>query len=312
MIFLTILVLLLAIAIPSINKQINSVSILRITFITFLYTVVLSLNTINILAIGSGIGLYNGLFTITIINQVFDIFLFIIAALILLSMALKSVYLRFIKKNNTMYYTLSNYLIKDINLSYTLDEKYFTNNNLKLNLLSKQELDSEIIKQDNDLISKGTKLKIINRSNYYTEYCLIILFSILGQSLLISSSDLVSMYLSIELQSFAVYILATLYRDSEAAVSAGLKYFLLGAISSCFILLGSGLIYSYIGITNFESIYLLTSVISNINSTEFILIFSITLGFILIVIGLFFKVGAAPLHNGLVDVYDLSPNNVTV
>jgi NADH-ubiquinone oxidoreductase chain 2 len=60
------------------------------------------------------------------------------------------------------------------------------------------------------------------------------------------------MYLAIELQSFAVYILAALYRDSESATSAGLKYFLLGGLSSALILLGSTLIYAYTGITNFE------------------------------------------------------------
>ena len=60
------------------------------------------------------------------------------------------------------------------------------------------------------------------------KYSLIILFSTLGSLLLISSSDLLSMYLSIELQSFGVYILATLFRDSKSATSAGLKYFLLG------------------------------------------------------------------------------------
>lgn len=87
-----------------------------------------------------------------------------------------------------------------------------------------------------------------------------ILFTTMGASFLISSADLVSMYLSIELQSFAVYILAAIYRNSESATSAGLKYFLLGALSSALILLGSSLIYAYTGLTNFESIYTLASV----------------------------------------------------
>ena len=68
------------------------------------------------------------------------------------------------------------------------------------------------------------------------------------------------MYLSLELQSFGVYILATIYRNSESATSAGLKYFLLGGLSSCLILLGCVLIYSYTGLISFEEIYsLLTS-----------------------------------------------------
>jgi NADH-ubiquinone oxidoreductase chain 2 len=72
------------------------------------------------------------------------------------------------------------------------------------------------------------------------------------------------MYLSIELQSFGLYILSTLYRDSESSTSAGLKYFLLGGLSSCLILLGAGIIYSYSGLTQLESIYIIISV-SEIN-----------------------------------------------
>src|SRR5690606_38554544 len=94
------------------------------------------------------------------------------------------------------------------------------------------------------------------------DYPLIILFTTLGMSSLISCSDLITMFLAIELQSFALYILATMNRNSESAVAAGLKYFLLGGLSSCFILLGSTLIYSYTGLTNFESLNILQSVTS--------------------------------------------------
>ena len=68
------------------------------------------------------------------------------------------------------------------------------------------------------------------------------------------------MYLSIELQSFGLYVLTTLYKEKYSASSAGLKYFLLGGLSSCIILLGSGLIYNYTGLTNLESIYNLASI----------------------------------------------------
>ena len=85
-----------------------------------------------------------------------------------------------------------------------------------------------------------------------SEYSLIILFTTLGSSLLLSSSNLLSMYLSLELQSFGVYILATIYRNSESATSAGLKYFLLGGLSSCLILLGCVLIYSYTGLISLK------------------------------------------------------------
>jgi NADH-ubiquinone oxidoreductase chain 2 len=133
------------------------------------------------------------------------------------------------------------------------------------------------------------------------------LFTSLGSSLLVSTADIVSMYLSIELQSFGLYILPTIFRDSYFATSAGLKYFLLGGLSSCLILLGGGLIYSFTGLTNFESIYSLISVSENYNIIQ-----GLNLGFIFIIVGLLFKIAAAPLHNWSPDVYDDSPTLVTI
>ncbi len=145
-----------------------------------------------------------------------------------------------------------------------------------------------------------------------SEYSLMILFTSMGATLLLSSSDLVSMYLSIELQSFAVYILATLYRDSESATSAGLKYFLLGGLSSALILLGTALIYSYTGLTQFESIYTLVQVTGS-NTMGYSSVYNggVTCGLLLIGIGFLFKVAAAPLHNWAPDVYDGVPTIVT-
>lgn len=87
-----------------------------------------------------------------------------------------------------------------------------------------------------------------------SEYPLIILFIVLGVSIMISSNDLISMYLSLELQSFALYILACIYTHSTSSVQASLKYFLLGAISSAFILLGISILYKIIGTTSFKAI----------------------------------------------------------
>ncbi|RYE25599.1 MAG: hypothetical protein EOP45_04625 [Sphingobacteriaceae bacterium] len=100
------------------------------------------------------------------------------------------------------------------------------------------------------------------------------------------------MYLSIELQSFAVYILAAIYRNSESATSAGLKYFLLGALSSALILLGSSIIYSYTGLTSFENISTIANVSGSDNITQ-----GIVLGMLMIGVGFLFKVAAAPFHN---------------
>ena len=139
------------------------------------------------------------------------------------------------------------------------------------------------------------------------KYSLIILFSILGSLLLVSSSDLVSMYLSIELQSFGVYILTTLYRDSKNATSAALKYFLLGGFSSSLILLGSAIAYTYTGLTNLEGIYSLSTV--SITDT---INYGLTLGIIIIIVGYLFKIAAAPLHNWAPDVYDETPTIITI
>jgi NADH-ubiquinone oxidoreductase chain 2 len=100
-----------------------------------------------------------------------------------------------------------------------------------------------------------------------TEYPLIILFIVTGAIFLMSTNDLVSIFLSIELQSYGLYILSTIYRNSELSTTGGLMYFLLGGLSSCFILLGTGLLYANSGSTSLDSLYIITS-ISDINSAD--------------------------------------------
>jgi NADH-ubiquinone oxidoreductase chain 2 len=112
-----------------------------------------------------------------------------------------------------------------------------------------------------NLLNKmGEHLKI-------AEYPLIILFVIMGAIFLISTNDLVSIFLSIELQSYGLYILSTIYRDSELSTTGGLIYFLLGGLSSCFILLGTGLIYANSGSTSLDNLYIITN-ISDISYTD--------------------------------------------
>nr|WBU10798.1 NADH dehydrogenase subunit 2 [Malassezia equina] len=155
--------------------------------------------------------------------------------------------------------------------------------------------------------SLNTNPNFIN-VNTINEYSLLILFSVLGSCLLITSYNFVSMYMSIELQSFAAYILCTLYRHSQSATAAGLKYFLLGSLASGIILLGTAVIYASTGITNFEDLAALVSVTDSSNS--FVTI-SIAGGILLIGIGYIFKVGAAPLYNWSPDVYDGVPTIIT-
>jgi NADH-ubiquinone oxidoreductase chain 2 len=113
----------------------------------------------------------------------------------------------------------------------------------------------------NIINKKGEQFSII-------EYTLIILFIITGSILLISSSDLISIYLSIELQSYGLYLLCTMYRNSESSTSSGLTYFLLGGLSSCFILLGIGLIYANSGTTYLDNFYIITNLSNIINEEQ--------------------------------------------
>jgi len=137
------------------------------------------------------------------------------------------------------------------------------------------------------------------------EYPLIILFVVIGGVLLISSCDLISIFLSIELQSYGLYILCAVYRNSERATSGGLTYFLLGGLSSCFILLASSLLYGNSGNTSFDGLYVINN-ISNINdgfntSIETSLdslyeSYYINFSLVIMSIGFLFKVSAAPFH----------------
>lgn len=146
------------------------------------------------------------------------------------------------------------------------------------------------------------------------EYALIIVFILCGAVFLMSTGDLISVFLSIELQSYGLYILSTLYRDSESATTSGLTYFLLGGLSSCFILLGSALLYVNSGTTNLDNIY----IISSINELENIPAFTywyqpyyLHLSLIILSVGFLFKVSAAPFHFWSPDVYDGIPTIVT-
>ena len=297
MIFISLLIIIVAVAIPSIKTHLSSVLLTRITSIILFYSGALAFNAFYIQSIGSGIGVYSGLFHVTTISQQLDIFIFLIGGLILLPRPGIIEYIKIFSQ--TPHVSLkSGFSAKTANL-YKLN---FSQETVNLNINKTNEA---INVQNVSIPSKIVYTELL--SGIGEKYSLIILFSTLGSSLLLSSADLLSMYLSIELQSFGVYILATLFRDSRLATSAGLKYFLLGGFSSCLILLGSGLVYFYTGLTNLESIYSIISVSNILNITQ-----GLTLGLSLIIIGFLFKIAAAPLHNWAPDVYDDSPTIVTI
>lgn len=151
------------------------------------------------------------------------------------------------------------------------------------------------------LISCNSRIKIIS-----SEYYIIILFSLLGMILLICSYDLISIFLSIELQSLSLYIITTITK--KEAIVAGLKYYLLGSLSSAILLLGLVLIYIITGVTQYDSLFLLLNISSDINISYS---FFIYLSIIMIMVGLLFKIGAAPFHNWAPDVYDGVPTIIT-
>ncbi len=272
MILISILIFIVAMALPSFNRQVSPILLTRIATIILIYSGALAFNAFYIQSIGSGIGLYSGLFQVTTITQQLDIFLLFIGGLILIP-------------RPSLIEQAPTYASE----AKASKEGASSQSHFNLTRMPVSEMASGL----------GGK------------YSLIILFSTLGSLLLISSSDLLSMYLSIELQSFGVYILATLFRDSKLATSAGLKYFLLGGLSSCLILLGAALVYSYTGLSHLESIYSLISVLGS-DSNNNTITQGLSLGIILIMIGFLFKIAAAPLHNWAPDVYDDSPTIVTI
>ena len=155
----------------------------------------------------------------------------------------------------------------------------------------------------------GAFLVLVISSNYLKtfkifkiEYPILILSSVLGMMVMISSNDLMVFYIGLELQSLALYVLATFNRDQLKSSEAGLKYFVLSALSSGLLLYGCSLIYGFSGSTNFD-------LISNqLNSTNYVL----TFGIVFILVGLAFKISAVPFHMWAPDVYEGSPTSVTL
>lgn len=137
------------------------------------------------------------------------------------------------------------------------------------------------------------------------------MFAVLGATLIISSNDLISIYISLELQSFALYIIAGIYTKSLSSTSSSLKYFLLGALSSSFILLGISFIYEDFATTNLQDV---CAAIDGIGLT----LHSIsvgplgTLGLLFILCGFIFKVSAVPFHSWAPDVYQGVPNHIAI
>ena len=150
------------------------------------------------------------------------------------------------------------------------------------------------------MLASSKYLQIIKISKI--EYPVLVLSAILGMMVMISSNDLIVFYMGLELQSLALYVLASFNRDNLLSTESGLKYFILSALSSGLLLYGCSLIYGFSETTNFNEI------LNNSRGTEY----GLTFGIVFILVGLAFKISAVPFHMWAPDVYQGSPTSVTI
>lgn len=137
------------------------------------------------------------------------------------------------------------------------------------------------------------------------EFPLLMLLSVLGMMMMVSANDLISLYVGLELQSLALYVVASIRRDTLKSTEAGLKYFVLGALSSGMLLYGASLVYGFVGTTSF------TGLAQALSGQALPPSLGLTVGLVFICAGLAFKVSAVPFHMWTPDVYEGAPTPVT-
>lgn len=261
----------------------KSILFSRVVMVSLIHTSFLAYNNLFFLSLDKGIGIFGGLFHVTVFTQMFNIFIFILTAIIL---------------TLTSFYPRKVFLNQISSLSFLL----FNGGTSKFNY---------------------NKTKITNKMAgqfRILEYSLLIVFVLSGAVFLMSASDLISIFLAIELQSYGLYIISTLYRDSEQSTNGGLTYFLIGGLASCFILLGSSLLYANSGTTSLEGIYVISSiseVYANLGDSmqgdvlSWYKPYYIHISLIILAVGFLVKISAAPFHFWSPDVYDSIPTIVT-
>ena len=163
------------------------------------------------------------------------------------------------------------------------------------------------------LILAGSILSIImSRSTFRQdsferfEYPVLIVLSTLGMLMMVSANDLIALYVGLETQSLALYVIASIRRDTLKSTEAGLKYFVLGALSSGMLLYGSSMVYGFAGTTEFEG---LANVFSGLDGQQPSV--GLIIGLVFVICGLAFKVSAVPFHMWTPDVYEGAPTPVT-
>jgi NADH-quinone oxidoreductase subunit N len=210
------------------------------------------------------------------------------------------------KKNSSRLIFNISLLVLLITAIITLNETYSIN---RITLFNNSVVIDHMASLMKIITLIGAFLVLTISSNYLKifkilkiEYPILILSSVLGMMVMISSNDLLVFYMGLELQSLALYVLATFNRDQLKSTEAGLKYFVLSALSSGLLLYGCSLIYGFSGSTNFEIIA------NQLTSDEYVL----TFGIVFILVGLAFKISAVPFHMWAPDVYEGSPTSVTL
>jgi NADH:ubiquinone oxidoreductase subunit 2 (subunit N) len=309
------------------NYMADYVKFNRIVLLVFILGAYLAYNVLDVQALSVGIGIYGGVFKITVLSQVFDIILFLTGAIVTVLTCFvpynyknydnrQSLKMITDKKHETLikWRRLNLFFESKINeyritSGYINKEKYQSSNNI-INKTIKKVSSIFVWKKWLKLfrnIKITTPFIVDEKLNYgrleVKEYTFLLLYTVLGGSLLISAHNLISLYLSLELQSFTLYILSTSQIRSFKGTSGGLKYFLLGGLSSGIILLGSTLLYAYTGTLNLEHIFMMYSD----SQTNYF----IDPCLLILFAGLLFKVSAAPFHNWAPDVYSDVPTYST-
>lgn len=307
MLFISLILLILSNAVAT--RKNSAVQYSRSTLFSHMYSALSIYFIVDWYYLGNSISLYNGLLYCSLHSIIFIFFLFTLGFFILF---------------------LTSFFPTNTSEEKSIQVQAINSKDNKNNLIA--------IRLEKILQSIHIRDILQTRREHYLiiEYPLITVFILLGGITLLSSNDLVTMFLAIELQSYGLYILSTIYRNSESSTSAGLTYFLLGGLSSCIILLGQSLLYINLGNTNLDGIYIIHSIFNNDpNLLTFFLVeampqgineyylpysplmtvnfyqYSIQVAFIVLSIGFLFKISAAPFHSWSPGVYDAIPTVTT-
>jgi NADH-quinone oxidoreductase subunit N len=231
-------------------------------------------------------------------NSILPEFILFISGMLLL---MYGVFVKNKNSSNLNVLTLLTIFIASISLLFVPDKSSIANSTFINSLLTKYIKLFILILAFLVIYISSNYLK--RNQIYFFEYPVLLIFSILGMLVMISANDLIVLYISIELQSLSLYVLVALRRGSIKGSEAALKYFILGSIASAVILYGCSMVYSVVGATNYE-------IIKQFSDQSFDNLI-LSLGLVLIISGVAFKLSAAPFHMWTPDVYEGSPTSVT-